>query len=658
MTILNLARPVGRIALASAASVAALGAGATAQDVERVEKGNLILESVPETPREVTEKLNRYQNTRSAGLVGFDADGEGIYIVTRFGETSQIHAVDEPLGARKQLTFFQEPVGGAEPSPTEPGQLLFSRDQGGDENYQVYLFDAATGDSRMVSDGEGRKTAAQFSDDGTMLAWQKTMDGATKGIVVAPVDDPEARETVFTGDGWWGPTGFSEDNLSLLLFNYVSINESGIHVLDLESGEAEQINPSDQKISYGGATFGPEGNTVYFTSDEEGEFRSLYRYDLESGEKENLTGDINADVGGFLFSDDGRHYAFVTNEAGRSELTVRRLRGDRDIAVPDLPAGVIGGLSFSPDSRTIAFSLNAATSPGDVYSFPVGGRSPELTRWTESEVGGLDTSTFAEPEFFDYPTFDEVDGEQRTIPAFMYRPEGEGPHPVIISIHGGPEGQSRPYFSSTYQSWVKELGAAVILPNVRGSTGFGKTYVTLDNEMKRKDSVKDIGALLDWIEEQPDLDSDRVVVYGGSYGGYMVLASMVDYDDRLAGGVDIVGISSFITFLENTSDYRRDLRRAEYGDERDPEMRAFFEDIDPLNNADEITNPLFIIQGLNDPRVPASEADQILAAVRGNGGEAWYMGAKDEGHGFRKKTNRDAMTEAVYLFLEDVLQED
>jgi dipeptidyl aminopeptidase/acylaminoacyl peptidase len=416
--------------------------------------------------------------------------------------------------------------------------------------------------------------------------------------------------------------------------------------------ETEQINPSDSAISYGSVAFGPGGDTVYFTSDEEGQYQSLYRYDLETGEKENLTQGIDADVGGLVFSDDGKHYAFVTNEAGRSGLYVRRVRGDRDVNVPEIPAGVIGGMEFSPDSKSLAFSLNAATSPGDVYSFAVGGRS-ELVRWTESEVGGLDTESFAEPEFFEYSTFDEVDGEPRQIPAFMYRPEEDGPHPVIISIHGGPEGQSRPYFSSTYQSWVEELGAAVILPNVRGSTGFGKTYVTLDNAMKRKDSVADIGALLDWIEEQPDLDSDKVVVYGGSYGGYMVLASMVDYNDRLAGGVDIVGISSFITFLENTSDYRRDLRRAEYGDERDPEMRAYFEEIDPLNNADKITKPLFIIQGLNDPRVPASEADQILEAVRANGGEAWYMGAKDEGHGFSKKSNRDAMTEAVYLFLQD-----
>ena len=254
---------------------------------------------------------------------------------------------------------------------------------------------------------------------------------------------------------------------------------------------------------------------------------------------------------------------------------------------------------------------------------------------------------------FDYPNADGMD-----IPAFIYRPAGEGPYPVIVSIHGGPEGQSRPYFSSTYQYWANELGAAVVVPNVRGSAGYGKTYVSLDNGLNRKKSVEDIGALLDWIDGQGDLDSDRVLVYGGSYGGYMVLASMVDYNARLAGGIDIVGISDFKTFLENTKGYRRDLRRAEYGDERDPEIAAFFEKISPLNNASEITKPLFIIQGANDPRVPASEAEQILEAVRQNGGEAWFLLAMDEGHGFAKKSNRDFQREAETLFLQDVLELD
>lgn len=634
------------------ASILLAGQGAQALAGDRIEKGNLVLENVPETPPGLRERLRQYQNTRSAGLADFAADGEGIFIATRFAETTQIHFVGEPMGARRQITFYREPVGGIAASPADADKFVFTRDNGGDENYQVYLFDRKTGAAEMISDGEGRQGSPSWSHDGAQIAWYKTLEGATRGIVVAPAAAPEERRIVFTGEGWWSPAGWSPDGKFLLLFHYISITESEIYLLDIANGGLARVNPSDEKIAYGDAEYSHDGRYIYFTNDEAGEFLNLIRYEIATGEKKVLTADIDWDVNDVEVAPDGKSYAFITNEAGRSRLYFRRTRDDRAMAAPDLPPGVIYGLDYSADGSTAGFTLNAADSPGDVYTWTLGRRRGELKRWTESEVGGLDPVSFVTPEFFDYPTFDEVNGELRRIPAFIYKPEGEGPHPVIVSIHGGPEGQARPFFSSTYQFWANELGAAIVVPNVRGSSGFGKTYVMLDNGIKREDSVKDIGALLDWIGTQDDLDSGRIMVYGGSYGGYMVLASMVHFNDRLAGAVDIVGISNFVTFLENTADYRRDLRRPEYGDERDPEMRAFLEKISPLNNADKISKPLFIIQGLNDPRVPASEADQILAAVRANGGEAWYMAAKDEGHGFRKKSNRDAMTEAVALFIE------
>ncbi len=629
-------------------------ASANTWAAERIEKGNLILENVPETPPALSERLRQYQNTRSASLAGFPADGDGIFISTRFAETSQIHFVTQPMGARAQVTFYDEPLGGIAASPTDANHFAFTRDNGGDENYQVFLFDRARGASEMISDGEGRQGSPTWSQDGAQLAWYKTLEGSTRGIVVAAVDAPENRRLAFQGDGWWSPSGWSPDGLSLLLFHYISINESEIHLLNVTSGETTRVNPSNDKIAFGNAEFSHDGQSIYFTSDEGGEFLDLYRYDIASRVKQNLTSEIDWDVGAIRISPDGKSYAFVTNEAGRSRLHIRRTRDDRALPAPDLPPGVIGGLDYRPDGSQIGFSLNAADSPGDVYTWLLGRNRSALERWTESEVGGLDSSSFIQPEFFDYPTFDTVNDESRQIPGFIYKPEGEGPHPVIVSIHGGPEGQARPTFSSTYQFWANELGAAIIVPNVRGSSGFGKTYVQLDNGMKREDSVKDIGALLDWVETQGDLDKNRIMVYGGSYGGYMVLASMVHFNDRLAGAVDIVGISNFVTFLENTAEYRRDLRRPEYGDERIPEMRAFLESIAPLNHADKISKPLFVIQGINDPRVPYTEAEQILAKVRANGGEVWYMAAKDEGHGFRKKSNRDAMTEAVALFIEDL----
>jgi dipeptidyl aminopeptidase/acylaminoacyl peptidase len=287
------------------------------------------------------------------------------------------------------------------------------------------------------------------------------------------------------------------------------------------------------------------------------------------------------------------------------------------------------------------------------------GRSPEaansLQRWSYSEVGGLDTRTFVEPKLITYPTFDLKNDRPRQIPAFVYRPDREGPHPVIIHVHGGPEAQYRPSFNGVFQMWIAELGAAVIAPNVRGSTGYDSAYLELDNGLKREDAVKDIGALLDWIAEQPDLDETRVAISGGSYGGYMVLASAVHYSDRLRAGIDVVGISNFVSFLENTEEYRRELRRYEYGDERDPQMRAFLERISPLNNVEKIRIPMLVVQGQNDPRVPVSESEQIVRALREQGQEVRYIKALNEGHGFDRKENRDVYQQATLMFLQRYL---
>lgn len=641
--------------IVAAAALQGLATIAVEAAPARIERGNLIIEGVPETPPAVRDLLLQYQNTRSASLAGFLAGGEGMLITTRFGETSQAHHVAAPGGARLQLTFYDEPVSQVSPSPADSNRFVFARDNAGDENYQIYVFDRAKGKASMISDGKGRKGTPFWSKDGAKLAFVTTLEGSVYGVVVAEVDNPQGQRIVFRGDGGWYPGSWSPNGKFMILIRYVSVNESQIFLLDPEKGARAQVNPSDQKIAYGDVEFSADGRSIYFTSDEEGEFLDLYRYDLLTGAKKNLTKKIEWDVDDVEIAPDGSTYAFVTNEAGRSKLYLRRVADDRPLGAPKLPPGVIGGLKYSPEGGRLGFNLNATDSPGDVYSWSLTRR--RLERWTQSETGGIEKDAFVDPVFFDYPTFDATPSGPRRIPAFIYKPQGPGPYPVIVAIHGGPEGQSRPVFNSTYQFWARELGAAVILPNVRGSSGSGKTYLELDNGVKREDAVKDIGALLDWIATQPDLDAKRIMVYGGSYGGYMVLASMVHFNDRLAGGIDIVGISNFNTFLENTAYYRQDLRREEYGDEQDPAMRAFFERISPLRQAYKITKPIFIIQGLNDPRVPYTESEQILAAVKKNGGVAWYMAAKDEGHGFQKKANRDAMAEAVAMFIQMVFGE-
>jgi dipeptidyl aminopeptidase/acylaminoacyl peptidase len=277
-----------------------------------------------------------------------------------------------------------------------------------------------------------------------------------------------------------------------------------------------------------------------------------------------------------------------------------------------------------------------------------------VARWTESELGGVVAATLNEAELIKWKSFDGLE-----ISGFLHRPAAKftGKRPVIVQIHGGPESQSTPVFLGRNNYFLNELGVAIIEPNVRGSTGNGKTFVTLDNGPKREDSVKDIGALLDWIAAQPGLDASRVMVTGGSYGGYMTLACAVHYNDRIRCSIDIVGISNFISFLQNTESYRRDLRRVEYGDERDPQMRAVFEQISPLNHAAKIKKPIFIVQGTNDPRVPRTEAAQIKETVSRNGTPVWYLEAKDEGHGFARKGNRDFQFYASVMFVKKFLLE-
>jgi dipeptidyl aminopeptidase/acylaminoacyl peptidase len=628
-------------------------ASPTGQVVVR-EQGQLVLQNVPVTPAEVRERLIQYNNTRAASFQDFTPDG-GILISTRFGDTSQIHAVAMPMGARTQLTYFAEPVGGASVRPGSNGSFAFAKDKGGDEFFQGYLFDRATGRARQLTEAGTRNEGLSFSKDGRLAAWAVTRSGsARRDIVVANPDDAASRRVVYTAEGGWGVSDISDDGKSLLLGEYVSINYSKRSILDIASGRITAITP-DLRVSYDGGEFSSDGKSIYVLTNEASEFAYLAKIDVASGTRTRLSPVMNWDVEGFDISPDGTKVAYIVNDDGLSKLYLLGLAGRAAPQLVALPIGTVGGVDWDPTSRRLGFTMSTATAPGDAYTYMVSTRA--LTRWTMSEIGGLNPTNFVVPTLIRYPTFDQVNGVARTIPAFVYKPRNASAtnkRPVIINIHGGPEGQSRPSFSSTPQYWVNELGAAVIYPNVRGSTGYGKSYVDLDNGFKREDSVKDIGALLDWIATQPDLDKDRVVVYGGSYGGYMVLASMTNYNDRLAGGIDIVGISNFSTFLKNTQGYRVDLRRVEYGDERVPAMAAFHEKIAPLNNAAKITKPLFVIQGANDPRVPISEADQIVSRVRGNGGDVWYMVAKDEGHGFAKKVNRDAQREAETLFFQKV----
>jgi dipeptidyl aminopeptidase/acylaminoacyl peptidase len=620
--------------------------------VPRVERGNLVTEGVPEIPAEVNARLEQYQETRAANFLDWTDDG-AILISTRFGNTAQVHVVRKPLGARSQLTFFKEPVTSARanPDPKRHG-FIFQRDIGGNERFQLSWYDMATGATQLLTDGKSRNTGALWSNRGDRYAYSSTQrDGVNTDIWIGDMGGAAPRP-VTKVEGSWTALDWAPDDTSLLAQEYVSVGESRLYRISIDSGITTQLMRADHAIAYSGAAFAKDGKSVFFIADDGSEFQTLRRLDLASGKVTALSGAIPWDAESFALSDDGHWIAWSNNEDGIDRLHLYDLRKGREAPAPALPEGVFSGFGFSRDSQQLGLSFTTGASPSDAWVLNL--KTNALERWTVSEVGGLDASRFVAPTLVHFPTFDAVEGKPRQLPAFVYRPRGATKAPVFVNIHGGPESQSQPTFSGYTQYLVNELGYAVVLPNVRGSTGYGKSFVALDNGQKREDSVKDIGALLDWIATQPDLDADRVVVYGGSYGGYMVLASLMHYSDRLAGGIDVVGISNFTTFLTNTESYRRELRRAEYGDERDPVMKAHFEQISPANFPERITKPLFVVQGFNDPRVPYTESEQMVAKIRASGGKVWYLLAKDEGHGFRKKTNTDYQSAAMSLFLKEL----
>jgi dipeptidyl aminopeptidase/acylaminoacyl peptidase len=649
-----------RTLILALAAVLLAAPAAAQQQVERrtANDGNVVLEGIPELPARLARAADRYTSARTAVLQDWSHDG-GVYVTTRFGNVVQLHRVDSPGGARHQLTFFSEPLSQVRRRPGG-SDLVFAMDQGGSEFFQLYLMDPATREHRQLTPGgRVRSGGALWSRDGSRLAYASTRrDGRSNDIwVVDPADTATARLAFAAPDGaWYGAADWSADVRSLLFLQYVSVRDSRIHLLDLDSGEARLLaGDAAAPTAHSGTTpmFDRAGRGVFFSTDADGEFLRLAWLELASGRVHPITAGIDWDVEGFAMSDDRRRAAFLVNEGGISRLYLLDPDTRRHRRVEGLPVGIISATEFSPDGRRLAITINSSLTPSDVFGLELGRRPLDhgrLVRWTYSEVGPVDPETFVTPELIEYTSFDGL-----TVPAFVYRPRGEGPHPVIVQIHGGPESQSRPGFVSLFQMWIQELGAAVISPNVRGSTGYGKTYVALDDGMRREDSVRDIGALLDWIATQPDLDASRVAVYGGSYGGYMVLASMIHFGDRIRAGVNSVGISNFVTFLESTEEYRRDLRRVEYGDERDPEMRAFLEQISPTTNAHRIVSPLFVVQGQNDPRVPVTEAEQIVAAVRANDRPVWYMNALNEGHGFARRENQELMRQAVQLFFEEHL---
>lgn len=422
------------------------------------------------------------------------------------------------------------------------------------------------------------------------------------------------------------------------------MDESTVHVIDMTDGSRTPLAPLTKGEATRRAWFARRPGFAYVVSDRGRDVAGVFEVEIATQSWRLVTPDRPWEVEEAITSGDGTVLVYSINEEGRSKVFLRNLINGQERALP-LPDGVVSGLRFVDRSRKLAFTLSMATEPPDVYLLEV--RTGALQRWTRSEVGGLPSTSFVVPELVKVKSFDGLE-----VPAFLYRPQGSGPFPVLLWMHGGPEDQFRPTFDPIVQYFAATRGIAVLAPNVRGSSGYGKRYMSLDDGRKRHHAVQDVGALLDYVAERPDLDATRVGIHGASYGGFLVLASLVAYPDRLVAGSDVVGMSNLVSFLEHTQDYRRDVRRVEYGDETEPETRKYLTSISPLTHVERMRSALLVAHGENDPRVPLAEAERIVEAVRGNGAEAWFFLARGEGHSFRKRRTRDTFYRVMAEFFE------
>ncbi|HKW60951.1 MAG TPA: prolyl oligopeptidase family serine peptidase [Candidatus Acidoferrum sp.] len=626
---------------------------AAAQEASVAPPESLVIDGVPKIPVALAETAGRYASFRSAGLSDWHPTRHEMLISTRFAETPQLHLVAAPGGARQQLTFFADSVSNGRFHPNGGDYMVFMKDVGGGEWYQLYRYEMKTGDTTLLTDGKSRNLMGPWSSDGDRIAYMSTRRTGkdTDLWVMNPADSKTDRLLTQLNGGGWQPEDWSPDDRKILLLEELSINESYLWLVDAATGQKTELTPHNttEKVSYGEARFSKDGKGIYVTTDKDSEFHRLAYIDLETKQPTFLTTSIHWDVETFDLAHDGKLLAFVTDEEGLSVLHVRDTTNGREMPLPHIPNGVIGGLRWHKNGHDLGFSLTNSRGPGDCYSLDVA--NEKLDRWTTSETA-VKSESQLQAELIHWKSFDG-----KTISGFLYKPPAKftGKRAVLVVIHGGPEGQSQPTFLGRNNYLLNEMGIALIYPNVRGSTGYGKTFSLLDNGSKREDTYKDINALFDWIATQPELDSQRIAVTGGSYGGHMTLAVSTFYSDRIRCSVDIVGMSNLVTFLEHTEAYRRDLRRVEYGDERDPKMREFLEKIAPMNNIEKIKKPMFVIAGKNDPRVPVSESQQIADALKKQGTPVWLMIANDEGHGYRKKPNQDFQFYATVAFLQEYL---
>jgi len=623
---------------------------------------NLHLSGIPPIPASLAKRIAPYADFTPRSAVSWHPSKRELVVATRAGNTTQLHLVSGPGAELVQLTRGADPVRFGLYLAPRPDSLLFLHDSGGNEQTQLYRLDRGSDEPVLLTDPQRRHFPGAINHARDRVLVQsvdldKTGRRESVETYLTLLDPlhPEASRALATLPGTgWDDFHFSFDDRRVVMLRQVSANEISVWLMDVRNGKPREIirgkRANGSSVASTAPTFTRDGRGLFLATNRDGEFQRLAYFDIAKGRFTYFGHATPWDVDRIALSPDGRTLAVITNENGIGVLRLYDATTRAERPAPKLPVGTVSGVLWHHNSRDLAVNMNSPQSPGDVWVVDV--TTNNVERWTHTSVPGLDAGRFETPDTIAWKSFDG-----RTIPGFITRPPRgfSGRRPAVVYIHGGPEAQARPDFIGRWNYVINEMGIAFIEPNVRGSDGYGKTFLSLDDGRRREDSVKDIGALLDWIATQPDLDASRVAVVGGSYGGYMSLAVATHYSDRIAGTVDVVGIANFVSFLEHTESYRRDLRRVEYGDERDPAMREFLTRISPLTNAGRIAKPLLVVHGRNDPRVPYTEAEQIVNSLKDRGVPVWYLLADNEGHGFVRKVNADFYFATVVRFLGKVL---
>lgn len=613
---------------------------------------NIVAIGVPPIPSSLPKDVQKYTGIYGLPLAGWNSTGREI-LLKGLSSVTWISRVSSPGSAPETSSIYIQ-SSGIYDIYFQPQRkyLAYTRDAAGNEAFQLYLYNIATRTSTILSDGKSRNTEPVWSNAGNRIAYSSTPISET-GVnlrLVDPFNLKSDRLLAKSPGTYFKAYDWSPDDKQIVFCDFSSNIASTLWLVDAANGNKTQLSPkTEQAELYDYPQFSKDGKGVYVLTDHDSDVRRVAFIDLESKKFTYLPSNPKWDVDEFQLSPNGNRLAFITNEDGVSRLHVLDVIGGKEKPIADLPVGVISDPKWHTNSTDLAFNFKSAQVANDVYSVNIETGKPEL--WAKSVTNGVDSRKFSSPELIHWPTVDK-----RTIFGFLYRPPAtfKGKRPVIIHIHGGPEEQYRPAFGYENNYFLNELGIAKIYPNVRGSSGYGKSFLSLDDGTRREDAVKDLGALLDWIKDQPELDSERVMVEGTSYGGYLALSTGFTYSDRIRGAISESGITNLATFVSNTEGWRRELQRSEFGDERDPKTREFMERIAPLNNTQKFKKPLLIIHGQNDPRVPVADATKFVNATKGRN-VVWYILAKDEGHGFVQKENRDYRTYATILFVKEFL---